>query len=57
MKATGASDRLHDCRARTVIEAIMWHGAKNSDARQSIEKFRKLSKEERKAVVTFIESI
>ena len=57
MKATGASDRLHDCRARTVIEAIMWHGAKTSDARPSVEKFRKLSKEERKAVVTFIESI
>ena len=34
-KCTGASDRLHDCRARTVIEAIMWHGAAQSDARWS----------------------
>lgn len=54
---TGASDRLHDCRARTVIEAIMWHGSASSDARFSIDNFRKLSKDERDAVVSFIESI
>lgn len=56
-KCTGASDRLHDCRARTVIEAIMWHGAAQSDARWSVEKFRTLSKDDRDAVVEFIESI
>lgn len=56
-KCTGADDRLHDCRARTVIEAIMWHGSAQSDARQSVEKFRKLSKSDRNAVVKFIESI
>lgn len=54
---TGASDRLHDCRARNVIESVMWHGNANSDARTSVEKFRQLSKEERSAVVKFIESI
>ena len=54
---TGASDRLHDYRARTVIEAIMWHGDARSDARRSVEAFRKLSKSERDAVVKFIESI
>ncbi|MBO4488650.1 MAG: hypothetical protein J5741_03205 [Bacteroidales bacterium] len=27
----------HDCRARTVIEAIMWHGSAQSDARKSVE--------------------
>ncbi len=32
-KVTGADDRMHDCRARTVIEAIMWHGNSKSDAR------------------------
>lgn len=53
----GRSDRLHDCRARTVIEAIMWHGAAQSDARWSVEKFRTLSKDDRDAVVEFIESI
>jgi CxxC motif-containing protein (DUF1111 family) len=58
-KATGdASDaRMHDTRARNVIEAIMWHGAKESDARRSVEKFRQLSKTERDAVVKFINSI
>ena len=56
-KCTGASDRLHDCRARTVIEAIMWHGTAQSDARWSVEKFRTLSKDDRDAVVEFIESI
>lgn len=56
-KCTGASDRLHDCRARTVTEAIMWHGSTQSDARYSVENFRKLSKEDRNAVVSFIEAI
>lgn len=55
---TGASDRLHDCRARNVVEAIMWHAySKQSDAYQSTEKFYYLSKEDRDAVVRFIESI
>jgi len=54
---TGADDRLHDCRARNVIEAIMWHGSANSDARWSVENFRKLSKSDRDAVVKFINSI
>ena len=54
---TGADDRLHDCRARTVIEAIMWHGGKDSDARRATEQFRKLSKSERDAVVKFINAI
>ena len=49
--------RLHDCRARNVIEAIMWHGASNSDARWSIDKFRELSKEDRDAIVKFIDAI
>lgn len=54
---TGAEERLHDCRARNVIEAIMWHGDKQSDARRTVEKFRMLSKDERNAVVKFINTI
>jgi len=55
---TGASDRLHDCRARNVVEAIMWHAySKDSDAYESAEKFYRLSKEDRDAVVKFIDSI
>ncbi len=53
----GGVDRLHDCRARTVVEAIMWHGSARSDARESVENFRALSKSERDAVVKFIDSI
>ena len=54
---TGAEDRLHDCRARNTLEAIMWHGSAQSDARNSIESFRKLTKEQRDAVIFFCESI
>ena len=54
---TGAEDRLHDCRARNVLEAIMWHGNAESDARWAVENFRKLSKEERDAVIAFVDAI
>lgn len=57
MLCTGASDRLHDCRARTTMEAIMWHGSAQSDARWTIELFRNLSKEERDAIIFFCESV
>lgn len=58
-KVTGSptADRLHDCRARTTMEAIMWHGNAKSDARKSVEKFRTLSKEDRDAIVKFIDAI
>ncbi len=58
-KCTGSAtaDRLHDCRARNVIEAIMWHGNVKSDARESVVNFRKLSKKDRDAVVKFIDAI
>ena len=60
-KCGSGTERLHDCRARNVIEAIMWHGCTSeggkSDAYESVLNFRKLSKEERDQVVLFIESI
>lgn len=58
-RCTGSptSDRLHDNRARNVIEAIMWHGNEKSDAYQTVKKFRELPKEDRDAVVKFIDSI
>ncbi len=59
-KVTGShtADRLHDCRARTTMEAIMWHGfSPRSDARYSIELFRNLSKADRDAVVKFVDAI
>ncbi len=54
---TGAEDRLHDCRARNTMEAIMWHGSAESDARESLVKFRELSKSDRDAIVKFIDAI
>lgn len=54
---SATADRLHDNRARTTLEAIMWHGNAKSDARHTIEQFRELSKEERNAIIKFIDSI
>jgi CxxC motif-containing protein (DUF1111 family) len=59
-RCTGAEyiDRLHDCRARTTLEAIMWHGtSEESDAYRTVVKFRELSKADRDAVVKFLDSI
>ena len=57
-RLTGADDRLHDCRARTVIEAIMWHAySRQSDGYAAAEKFYNLPKADRDAVVRFLEAI
>jgi CxxC motif-containing protein (DUF1111 family) len=55
---TGAEDRLHDCRARNEIEAILWHGySSKSDAYASTLKFYRLPKADRDAVVKFLRAI
>ena len=55
---TGAEDRLHDCRARNEVEAIMWHCySKKSHAYSSAMNFYKASKSDRDAVVKFLRSI
>lgn len=59
-KCTGSatSDRLHDNRARNVIEAIMWHGySEESDARSAVERFRALNASDREAICKFIDAI
>ncbi len=60
-KCGSGVERMHDCRARNVIEAIMWHGCTSeggkSDAYATVEKFRKLTKKQRDQIVYFIESI
>lgn len=59
-RVTGSptADRMHDCRARTTMEAIMWHGySPNSDARRTIESFRKLPKADRDALIKFVDAI
>lgn len=55
---SATADRLHDCRARNAMEAIMWHGySPQSDGRRSIEKFRKLNKADRDAIIRFVDAI
>ena len=55
---TGAEDRLHDCRARNEVEAIMWHCySKKSHAYSSAMNFYQASKSDRDAVVKFLRSI
>ncbi|MEL7148445.1 MAG: di-heme oxidoredictase family protein, partial [Bacteroidota bacterium] len=45
---------LHDGRARGFEEAILWHGG---EAEQSKERFKNLSKEDRTALIKFLESL
>ncbi|MBO4810659.1 MAG: hypothetical protein J5552_03735 [Prevotella sp.] len=60
-KCGSGTERLHDCRARNVLEAILWHGCRleggTSDAYNTVVKFRNLTKEERDQIIFFIESI
>ncbi len=53
-KVSGPLALLHDGRARTVSEAIMWHGG---EAQVSRDAFRDMSKVDRDALVKFVESI
>jgi len=50
----GHTNLLHDGRARGVLEAIMWHGG---EAEASREAFRVMSREDRQALVRFVESL
>jgi len=49
-----ARNFLHDGRARTLEEAILWHGG---EARVSREGFAHLPKEDRAALIAFLESL
>lgn len=45
---------LHDGRARSIEEAILWHGG---EAEQAVTNFKKLSRDDRKALVRFVNSL
>ena len=45
---------LHDGRARNLVEAILWHGG---EAEKSKEQFKGFTKEERDALIKFLESL
>lgn len=58
MLNTGAQDRLHDCRARNEVEAIMWHAySRDSHAFESTFRFYNLPKADRDAIVKFLRAI
>lgn len=50
----GGRALLHDGRARTIQEAILWHGG---EAKPSRERYRKLSQEKRDALLRFLQSL
>ncbi len=53
-KVSGSKLLLHDGRARSYSEAILWHGG---EAEESRELFRNMKKSEREALVFYLNSI
>ncbi|WP_259126386.1 di-heme oxidoredictase family protein [Rhizobium sp. BK661] len=51
---SGHSFFLHDGRARNLTEAILWHGGEAQKARDA---FASLPKDDRQALITFLESL
>jgi hypothetical protein len=55
MKITaGHTNMLHDLRARDYEEAILWHGG---EAKPFRERFRRMTKEDREALIKFLQAI
>lgn len=50
----GHTDFLHDGRARSLMEAVLWHGGEAEKSRQAVEK---MSKKDREALLVFLESL
>jgi len=53
-QVNGSTHLLHDGRARNVQEAILWHGG---EAKPSRDLFAAMPKEERKALIAFVNSL
>jgi CxxC motif-containing protein (DUF1111 family) len=53
-KATGRQYYLHDGRAQTLTEAILWHGG---EAQGSKDKFVQMSKADRNDLIAFLKSL
>ncbi|MBS1744467.1 MAG: thiol oxidoreductase [Bacteroidetes bacterium] len=53
-KTNGIPFYLHDGRARTIEEAILWHGGEAENSRNA---FKQLSTADRKALISFIKSL
>ncbi|WP_305417498.1 di-heme oxidoreductase family protein [Photobacterium leiognathi] len=53
-EVNGHTNFLHDGRARSVMEAVLWHGG---EAQTSRDKVFQLSKSDRQALVAFLDSL
>ncbi|RBP79022.1 hypothetical protein EBI01_16400 [Marinomonas rhizomae] len=53
-KTSGRVSFLHDGRAQTIEEAILWHGG---EAKRSQKYYKNLNKEQRKKLIYFLESL
>jgi CxxC motif-containing protein (DUF1111 family) len=53
-KVNGNATLLHDGRARNFAEAILWHGGEAGAAREA---FRNMPRQEREALLAFLESL
>ena len=53
-QVNGSTNLLHDGRARNVLEAILWHGG---EAKASRDRFAKFTKEDREALIAFVNSL
>lgn len=53
-RVNGVGTLLHDGRARTIEEAILWHGGEGAHSRRG---FAALSSREREALIAFVESL
>ncbi|WP_419239166.1 di-heme oxidoredictase family protein [Photobacterium leiognathi] len=53
-EVNGHTNFLHDGRARSLMEAVLWHGG---EAQTSREKVLQLSKSDRQALVAFLDSL
>ena len=50
----GRENYLHDGRARSLTEAILWHGGEGEKARDA---FRAASARDRQSLISFLESL
>lgn len=53
-KVSGSLNLLHDGRAKSIAEAILWHGG---EAQTQKEAFKHLSKQQRKTLIEFLKGI
>lgn len=53
-RVNGSMDLLHDGRARSVLEAILWHGG---EAKKAREQFANMKKEDREALISFVHAL